>query len=82
MVHVHVDYILDDHWKNSVFNIVFHEADEEIPEFPRGDAGRNPGMAVARIVGSADRLPWTVAGPHTSRRAAHRQPNRDSRPPV
>ena len=62
MVHVHVDYILDDHWKNSVFNIVFHEADEEIPEFPRGDAGRNPGMAVARIVGSADRLPWTGAG--------------------
>jgi hypothetical protein len=62
MVHVLADYILDDHLKNSVFNIVFHEADEEISEFPRGDARRNPGMAVARIVGSADRLPWTVAG--------------------
>ena len=63
MVHVHADYILDDHWKNSVFNGVLPpEADEEIPEFLGGDAGRNPGMAVARIVGSADRLPRTVAG--------------------
>ena len=62
VVHVHAQHMLDGHWKISVLNIVFHEADEEIPEFPDGDAGLNPGMAVARILGSADRLPRTVAG--------------------
>ena len=62
MVHVHAKHMLDDHWKISVFNIVFHDGDEGIPEFPEGDAGRDPGMAVARIVGSGDRLPRTGAG--------------------
>ena len=62
MVWVHAKHLLDDHWKLSVFNIVFHEEGEEMPEFPEGDAGRNPAMAVARIAGSADRLPWTGPG--------------------
>ena len=65
MVWVHAKHLLDDHWKISVFGIVFHEEDEEMPEFPDGDAGLNPAMAVARIVGSAGRLPRT--GPRSVR---------------
>ena len=65
MVWVHAKHLLDDHWKVSVFNIVFHEGDEEIPEFPDGDAGHDPGMAVARIVGSGDQMPRT--GPESAR---------------
>ena len=62
MVWVHAKHMLDDHWKLSVFNIAFHEEDEEMPELPDGDAGLDPGMAVARIVGSAGRLPRTGPG--------------------
>ena len=62
MVWVHAKHMVDDHWKLSVFNIVFHEENEEMPEFPESDAGLNPAMAVARIVGSADRLPRTGPG--------------------
>ena len=65
MVWVHAKHMLDDHWKVSVFNVVFHEGDEEIPEFPDGDAGRDPGTAVARIVGSGDQMPRT--GPESAR---------------
>ena len=62
MVWVHAKHMLDDHWKLSVFNIVFHEEDKEMPEYPEGDAGRNPAMAVARIVGSAGSLAPTWFG--------------------
>ena len=62
MVWVHAKHLLDDHWKISVFGIVFHEEDEGMPEFPDGDAGLNPAMAVARIAGSGGRLPWTCPG--------------------
>ena len=65
MVAVHAKHMIDDHWKVSVFNIVVHEDGEEMPEFPEGDAGRNSAMAVARIVGSADRVPRT--GPESAR---------------
>ena len=65
MVAVHVKHMIDDHWKVSVFNIVVHEEGEEPPDFPEADAGRNPAMAVARIVGSADRVPRT--GPESAR---------------
>ncbi len=65
MVWVHAKHLLDDHWKISAFNIVFLEEDEEMPEVPQGDAGLNPAMAVARIAGSADRLPRT--GPESAR---------------
>jgi hypothetical protein len=36
-----------------------------MPEFPERDAGMNPTMAVARVAGSADRLPH--AGPGSAR---------------
>ena len=62
MVWVHAKHLLDDHWKISVFGIVFHEEDEEKPEFPDGDAGLDPSMAVARIAGSAGRLSRTGPG--------------------
>ncbi len=65
MVWVHAKHLLDDHWKIFVFGIVFHEEDEEMPEFPDGDAGLNPGMAVARIAGSTDPQPRT--GPRSAR---------------
>ena len=64
-VWVHAKHMLDDYWKISAFNIVFHEEGEEMPEFPEGDAGRSPAMAVARIVGSGDRIPRT--GPESAR---------------
>ena len=65
MVAVRAEHMIDDHWKVSVFNIVVPEADAEVPEFPDGDPGRNPAMAVAPIVGSADRVPRT--GPKSAR---------------
>ena len=65
MIWVHAKHLLDDHWKLSVFGIVFLAEDEEMPEFPEGDAGLNPAMAVVRIVDSADRLPRT--GPESAR---------------
>ena len=65
MIWVHAKHLLDDHWKLSVFGIVFLAEDEEMPEFPEGDAGLNPAMAVVRIVDSTDRLPRT--GPESAR---------------
>ena len=65
MIWVHAKHLLDDHWKLSVFGIVFLAEDEEMPEFPEGDAGLNPAMGVVRIVDSADRLPRT--GPESAR---------------
>ena len=62
MVWIHAKHMLDDHWKLSVFNIVFHEENEKMPEFPEGDAGGNPARAVARITGSGDRLSLTSTG--------------------
>ena len=59
MVWVHAKHLLDDHWKISVFGIVSYEENEEMQEFPDGDAGLNPAMAVARIAGSGGRLPRT-----------------------
>ena len=56
MVWVHAKHLLDGHWKLSAFNIVLPEEDEEMSEFPQGDAGLNPALAVAHIAGSADRL--------------------------
>ena len=53
MVWVHAKHLVDDHWKVSAFDIVFHGEDEDMPEFPEGNAARNPAMAVVRIVGSA-----------------------------
>ena len=61
---VHAQHLLDDHWRISVFKIVYHEADEEFtecPEFPEGHAGLKPAMAVARIVGSGALLARTGA---------------------
>lgn len=63
MVWVRAKHLPDGHWKLSVFSIVFHEEDEEMPEFPDGDAGLNPAMAVARNAGSSGRLPRTSPGP-------------------
>ena len=55
-VWVHVRHMLDDYWTVDVFNIVFHEEGEELLEFPEGDAGWNPFIAVARIMGSSNRI--------------------------
>ena len=62
MVAVQAEHMIGDHWRVSVFNIVLHEEGEELSEFPGGAAGRKPAMAVARIIGSADRVPRTGAG--------------------
>ena len=62
MVWVHAKHLLDDYWKIFVFGIVFHEEDGEMPEFPEGDAGLTPAMAVARIAGNAGRLARTGPG--------------------
>ena len=59
---MHANHLLDGHWKISVFGIVFHDEGEEMPEFPDGDVGLNPSMAVARIAGNAGQLPRTGPG--------------------
>ena len=72
MVWVHAEHMLDDHWKISVFKIVFHEPEDEFLELrelkdlqagdTERDPGRDPAMAVARIVGSGERVPRTGPG--------------------
>ena len=55
MVSVSAEHLLDDHWWITVEPPGFTG-----PRHLEGDGGPEPAVAIARIEGSADRLPYTA----------------------
>ena len=61
-VRVHATHMLDDYWKVSAFDSVHLEPEEDASEYASGASDEEPGKAVARIVGSGNRVPRVGPG--------------------